>query len=241
MRLVFCFCALVVALALQLRETVCSTIVVSKFSDGIIIGADSLSVSGPIINNRVTQHVFSLAGADAVVCCCTSSTGHADFHHLLMDLQRHLKLSSHAAGGRYKVGVSGLARFARRLVAQKYRKAHLVIAGVDWATPDVASTTHLHASAAPLCNRNGLPQYTVGRVDQQHPSYSIHEIIAGGTHIEHQEYVVAGSGATVVCALLQNLIDACADGRGQSAVRAKIVETALRAAASMDPRTGAGG
>jgi len=228
-----------IVLALLPLKALTSTVVVSKFADGIVVGADSLSVSGPMINNRVTRRVFPLAGTDAVVCCCTSATGHADFHHLLVDLRRHVKSSSDVGGGRCKVGASALARFARRLVSQKYRKAHLIIAGVDWAVPGVASISH--GSATLLGNRMGPSPKDVGIGEEQSP-YSIHEVVAGGTHIVHQEYVVAGSGAEVVCALLQNLIHAGAGGaRSSSAdVQAKIVETALRSAAAMDPRTGAG-
>ncbi len=210
---------------LLLCKTWASTIVVSKCSDGIIIGSDSLSVSGPLIRNRVAQNVYDLDGADSVVCCCSSTTGQADFHHLLTDLQRFVR-SNHEdedlviavgmgggngySGKSRKVGASALARYARRLITKKYRKAHVIIAGADFSDEArVASAPTAATAAAALSSLTG--EQTTPRATQRPlgPTYSIHEIVDGGSHVVHDDFAVAGSGADLVHALLTNLLDSC--------------------------------
>ena len=243
-------CVAVGAALLFLCKTWASTIVVSKCSDGIIIGSDSLAVSGPLIRNRVAQNVYDLDGADSVVCCCSSTSGQSDFHHLLTDLRRLVRSSYEdedlfmAVGSGWddgsgrkarKMSASALARYARRLVTKKYRKAHIIIAGADFNDATDAGAGGASASM-PLAR--GSPC-----------QYSIHEIVDGGSHIVHADFVVAGTGSDLVHALLANLLDSCSSsGSGSSDggkaeispdLCARTVKQALKSAATVDPRTGA--
>ena len=100
-------------------------VIACRCSDGIIIGCDSLSVSGSLVGNRVAETVY-LLGTNTVLCC---ATGHSDFHRLLSDLKSYIRTADVSSRGTIKT--SSIARYARRLVSQKYRSAHLIIAGSD--------------------------------------------------------------------------------------------------------------
>ena len=101
--------------------TNCNIVIACRCSDGVIIGTDSLSVSGALVGNRVSECVFSL-GESTVICC---ASGQSDFQHLVSDLRAFIR----SCNGDVKT--SSIARFARRLVNQKYRNTHLIIAGSD--------------------------------------------------------------------------------------------------------------
>jgi 20S proteasome alpha/beta subunit len=68
---------------LYLNIQVSNIVIACRCSDGIVIGSDSLSVSGTLIGNRVSQSVYEL-GPNAVICC---AGGYSDFHHMLNDLK----------------------------------------------------------------------------------------------------------------------------------------------------------
>lgn len=239
---------------LILYHTLASTVVVSKCSDGIIIGSDSLAVSGPLVRNRVARNVYDLEGADSIICCCSSTSGQADFHHLLTDLQRFLRSNrededlaiaydsdndgTRRIGQFRKISTSALARYARRLITKKYRKAHVVIAGAEFDDGRVAGT-----SACAVGEQSATPatQPPLGL------AYSIHEIVDGGSHFVHDDFVVAGSGSDLVHALLTNLLESANSSSKDEGHRvaispqvcARTVRQALRSAATVDPRTGA--
>ena len=205
-----------------------STIVISKCSDGIVIGADSLSVgSGSLVNSRVACHVHRLVGADTIVCCASPSGGLSDFTHLLTELQRVVRstiqtdITNSVMGTKRTnyISTSAMARYARRIVTHKYRKAHVVIAGADYFSSS-------------------------GKKDDG-CQYSIHEIVPGGSHIQHEDFVVAGTGSDLVFALLQQLFNSSDSSRSQYNLPtinncATMVQRALKSAATVDPRTGAG-
>lgn len=157
-----------------------------------MIGADSLSVgSGSLVNSRVACHVHQLVGADMIICCASPSAGGlSDFTHLFTELQRYVRSSmqndiTNSVMGTKKsnyISASAMARYTRRLVTHKYRKAHVVIAGADYLL-------------------SGGKKYDDGI------QYSIHEIVPGGSHIQHEDFVVAGSGSDLVFALLHSMFN----------------------------------
>ena len=217
-----------------LSRTWSSTIVISKCNDGIVIGADSLSVgSGSLVNSRVACHVHRLVGADTIVCCASSSGGLSDFTHLLTELQRYVRstrqndVTNSVIGTKRTnyISTSALTRYARRLITHKYRKAHVVIAGADYLS-------------------TGKKDDNGGKIDGC--QYSIHEIIPGGSHVQHKDFVVAGSGSDLVFALLHSMFnnnnspDSTKPQLPTTNDCATMVQRALKSAATVDPRTGAG-
>ena len=123
-----------------------------------------------------------------------------------------------------------MARYARRLVTQKYRKAHVVIAGTDYQSSG---------------KKDGNGQIITSDGCQ----YSIHEIVPGGSHVQHGDFVVAGSGADLVFAMLHSMFndknspDSSSSSQQQFPTTsdcATMVQRALKSAATVDPRTGAG-
>ena len=102
-------------------------VIACRCSDGIIIGSDSLIVSGTLIGNRVAESVYPL-GNHAVICC---ASGQSDFHHLLKDLRSFIRTADVSIPRNAFVSTSSIAKYARRLVNQKYRNTHLIIAGSD--------------------------------------------------------------------------------------------------------------
>jgi 20S proteasome alpha/beta subunit len=209
-------------------------VIACRCSDGIIIGCDSLSVSGSYVGNRVAETVF-LLGTNTVLCC---ATGHSDFHHLLSDLKSFIRTADVSSGGTIKT--SSIARYARRLVTQKYRSAHLIIAGSDGTKNnrcrgknDVDSSSEKKST---VISPNGdipadgdeafkdLNQDSIeiisSKQDQlvssirietetEHETehdqeYSVHEILSGGTLIS-QSYATAGSGSDCVITLMDEL------------------------------------
>jgi 20S proteasome alpha/beta subunit len=209
-------------------------VIACRCSDGIIIGCDSLSVSGSYVGNRVAETVF-LLGTNTVLCC---ATGHSDFHHLLSDLKSFIRTADVSSGGTIKT--SSIARYARRLVTQKYRSAHLIIAGSDGTKNNRGrSKNDIDSSSgkkSTVITPNGdipadsdetgkdLKQGSVEIISSEQDQlvssirigtetehetehdqeYSVHEILSGGTLIS-QSYASAGSGSDCVITLMDEL------------------------------------
>ena len=208
-----------------LTRTAKSNIVIAcRCSDGIVIGSDSLSVSGTLIGNRVSESVYKL-GPSTIICC---AEGQSDFHHLLSDLRTFVRKADIFHGGAAKT--SSIARYARRLVNQKYRKTHLIIAGSDGSDCDndreVAATKDdaIMSDTSPECVLNDSQKYDHMSKDDSSSSftdtiqttvhtkrktslnevYSVHEILSGGTLIS-QNNALAGSGSGCVITLMDDL------------------------------------
>ena len=198
-------------------------VIACRCSDGIVIGSDSLSVSGTLIGNRVSESVFKL-GPSTIICC---ADGKSDFHHLLSDLRTFIRDADVFHGGAAKT--TSIARYARRLVNQKYRKTHLIIAGSDGtdfvnevetvATKDDTIMSDTPPECTPNDNQKfghiagdssssciGTIQTTVHIKKKASLSeiYSVHEILSGGTLIS-QNNALAGTGSDCVITLMDDL------------------------------------
>ena len=204
-------------------------IIACRCSDGIVIGSDSLSVSGILIGNRVSESVFKL-GPNAVICC---ADGLSDFHHLLLDLKSFIRNADISHGGSVKT--SSIARYARRLVNQKYRKTHLIIAGSDGSDSDNYGNITDTNSDGTLDNASVESLLTNDEIDimtknssntgaraietTDHTTkntnlndiYTVHEILCGGTLIS-QNNALAGSGSDCVITLMDDLFPISGNG-----------------------------
>jgi 20S proteasome alpha/beta subunit len=188
-------------------------------SDGILIGSDSLSVSGSLVGNRLAESVF-LLGTNTVVCC---ASGQSDFQHLLSDLNSFIRSAKVYDGG--VPNVASIARYARKLVNQKYRKAHLIIAGSDaFSGSDLnefrvtgdpfdnkvsrnhgGDDTLVGANHPTACAETSIKNIEMkGKNNRKESRYNVHEILSGGTLIS-QPFALAGSGSDCVLTLMEEL------------------------------------
>lgn len=213
-------------LPLSIRSNI---IVVSRCSDGVIIGSDSLSVSGALVGNRVSECVYRL-GENTVICC---ASGQSDFRHLLADLRSFIRSADSSHSGPVKT--SSIARFARRLATQKYRNTHLIIAGSDGRDSardssdgdarDGGSTVGAdtadgenssadgargHGATEAAVNSDGNIAVIDSNVSDE-DIYSVHEVLSGGTLVS-QSFALAGSGSDCVVTLMDDLFPSQGEG-----------------------------
>lgn len=160
----------------------CSVLVVSNIiivcicNDGLVIGSDSLGVSGALIGNRVLQNVYQV-NSNTIMCC---AEGQADFHHLFADIKSFVRtadtsiysVQSSISRSSSVISTTSIAKYARRLANKKYRKTHFIIAGVDEYINDNNNNSNgdnINASV----------------------SYSVHEVLPGGNLVT-QPFGLAG-------------------------------------------------
>lgn len=210
------FSASLFIFALLPYSTISNIVIACTCSDGVLIGSDSLSVSGSLVGNRLAESVF-LLGTNTVVCC---ASGQSDFQHLLSDLNSFIRSAKVYDGG--VPNVASIARYARKLVNQKYRKAHLIIAGSDAFSgshidevkdPFDKTVTRNHESSDTLvvanhptaCAETSIKSIEMkGKNNRKESRYNVHEILSGGTLIS-QPFALAGSGSDCVLTLMEEL------------------------------------
>ena len=219
--------------ALFPNTTISNIVIACTCSDGVLIGSDSLSVSGTLIGNRLAESVF-LLGTNTVICC---ASGQSDFQHLLLDLNSFVRSAKVYDGG--IPNVASIARYARKLVNQKYRKAHLIIAGSDVFSAtdfiDVDNTEALTDANLNGSNGSGSNEIEISAIVASYPTtgadtslndleinskyemrdsvYNVHEILSGGTLVS-QPFALAGSGSDCVVTLMEELFSQDADPEG---------------------------
>ena len=213
MRILFKLSLLIIALFPH--STISNIVIACTCSDGVLIGCDSLSVSGTLVGNRLAESVF-LLGTNTVVCC---ASGQSDFQHLMSDLNSFVRSAKLYDGG--IPNAASIARYARKLVNQKYRKAHLIIAGsdefsaisldgnrVDDGSKIGASerdTSTVVTNDSTTGAETSLNDVKIRRkYDGKGSSYNVHEILSGGTLVS-QSFALAGSGSDCVLTLMEEL------------------------------------
>ena len=213
MRILFRLSLLIIALFPH--STISNIVIACTCSDGVLIGCDSLSVSGTLVGNRLAESVF-LLGTNTVVCC---ASGQSDFQHLMSDLNIFVRSAKLYDGG--VPNAASIARYARKLVNQKYRKAHLIIAGsdefsaigVDGDGVDEGSkigASERDASTVVTNDSTTVAETSLNDVkirrkyDGKGSSYNVHEILSGGTLVS-QSFALAGSGSDCVLTLMEEL------------------------------------
>lgn len=225
---------LLIAAAMLIPATVSNVVIACGCLDGILIGSDSLSVSGSLVGSRVAESVFPL-GANTVICC---AAGHSDFHRLISDLKGYIRSANTSGGGSLKS--SSIARHARQLMNQKYRNTHVIIAGYC----GVKSKKHANggennsgSSKDDVINNSSCD--TSIREEDDH-QFGIHEILSGGTLIS-QSYALAGSGSDCVITLMDHIFSPFTGQLGGQRTVGNSVEClrrVLKASIAADPKSG---
>lgn len=202
-------------IALFPYSTISNIVIACTCNDGVLIGCDSLSVSGTLVGNRLAESVF-LLGTNTVVCC---ASGQSDFQHLMSDLNSFVRSAKLYDGG--IPNAASIARYARKLVNQKYRKAHLIIAGSDVFSAisldgigvdegskigdsegDISTVVTNDSTTGAETNLNDVKIRR--KYDEKGSSYNVHEILSGGTLVS-QSFALAGSGSDCVLTLMEEL------------------------------------
>lgn len=217
----------------HLRVCNASTIIAVKCIDGIMIAADSLGTASPnsaMIANRMNRKIFLITPSTAICC----AAGDAQFKDLYNDLLS--VVNGHEALYDDELDASAISYIARRLVNQKYRSCHLIIAGykfvmrsIDDATYCVKGISWGENDSSSQSNNNELD--AMNRDDSMR--YVLYEITPSGSSIEHAASVAAGSGAALVSSVLSST-----DEFDTVEQAAATIRQAMRSAASVDPLTG---
>lgn len=109
------------------------------------------------------------------------------------------------------LGASSIARFAQRLVSSKYSKAHIILVGADIVVSSHGSTTRNETFETDETDRKFVQTSSQSLVSAEENSlafpqskvlYRIFEILPGGTLIDHDNFVVSGSGSESILALM---------------------------------------
>ena len=103
-----------------------SCIIAIKGADGIVLGSDTQSSSGgSMIGNRETNKIFSLN--EYTVLCCAA--GVRNVHKIKLDLMHQIRIHKLYYGN--DLSVSSIARLSRLFIHNKYKNAHIIIAGIE--------------------------------------------------------------------------------------------------------------
>lgn len=221
----------------HLRVCNASTIIAVKCIDGIMIVADSLGTASPnsaMIANRMNRKIFLITPSTAVCC----AAGDAQFKDLYSDLLS--VVNGHEALYDDELDASAISYIARRLVNQKYRSCHLIIAGykcvmqkharIDDATYYAKGMFWEENDSSSYSNNNNELD---GMNRDDNVRYVLCEITPSGSSIEHAASVAAGSGAALVSSVLSST-----DQFNTVEQAAATIRQAMRSAASLDPLTG---
>ena len=230
-----CLCMLL-SLHEHLRVCNASMIIAVKCIDGIMIAADSLGTASPnsaMIANRMNRKIFLITPSTAVCC----AAGDAQFKDLYSDLLS--VVNGHGAMYDDELDASAISYIARRLVNQKYRSCHLIIAGYE-----LMMSRHVGIDDATYCTK-GIPGEENNSSSQSNNKeldnlngddtvrYVLYEITPSGSSIEHAASVAAGSGAALVSSVLSTIEQLVTVEQAAANIR-----QAMRSAASLDPLTG---
>lgn len=206
--------------------------------DGILIGSDSLSVSGSLVGSRVAESIFPL-GTNAAICC---AAGHSDFHRLLSDLNGFIRSADDSSGGSLKS--SSIAKYARRLINLKYRDTHVIIAGSNGRKGNRKKRNTLEGDYDCDSSRENISDSTDSTTSPEHDDqlFGVHEILSGGTLIS-QSYALAGSGSDCVITLIDDLFSPDASSLTPRSPRTvgncvDKIRRVLRASIAADPKSG---
>lgn len=228
MMLRFTFVVVALFLIVQFLIIDSTTVVAARCKDGVIVCADSLSAhSGPLIATRQSKKVYLLT--DATLVCCVNSAGLGATH--FQQLYSELRDTIHEHSHRFDRDLTtcSIVKIARRLIADKYSEAHIVIAGYD--------------KTDSLVDRSG-------EVDKV--KYVLSEVLPGGSRID-QNIVAAGTGSVIISSLLEDHLSSktkfsagtlvpCGDEKLTNNLSvqdtAAALRTCIRQASRMDPQTG---
>jgi 20S proteasome alpha/beta subunit len=225
--------------ALLIQTTISNVVIACGCLDGILIGSDSLSVSGSLVGSRVAESIFPL-GTNTVICC---AAGHSDFHRLICDLKGYIRSADNSRGGSLKS--SSIARYARRLMNQKYRNTHVIIAGYcgekSSGKKRYPNDDDNDGGSSRDDESDGSGCDTSIRGDGDH-QFDVHEILSGGTLIS-QSYALAGSGSDCVITLMDDIFTPYTSTLSSGGVRTvgnsvDNIRRVLRACIAADPKSG---
>lgn len=196
-----------------------TTIIAAKCCNGIVIAADTLSANSALIGNRLSRKLFLLTPS-TVVCC---ADGSSDFRSLYKQLRETVDV--HESLYEEKLSTTSITRIARQLIHQRYRNAHIVIAGFDKVSNKALS-------------KSSTTKSTPKR------EYVLCEILPSGTAI-HQNLITAGSGATLISSLLEETLCGTNNNAEKDSLKEFTtsqgigrVRRALTLASKLDPKTG---
>ena len=220
---------------LLIPTTISNVVIACGCLDGILIGSDSLSVSGSLVGSRVAESIFPL-GTNTVICC---AAGHSDFHRLMSDLKGYIRSADNSSGASLKP--SSLARYARRLMNQKYRNTHVIIVGYCGGNRKSRNYYPSEGGTTGACSIDDISYgsgcHTSIREDDDH-QHGVYEILSGGTLIS-QSYALAGSGSDCVVTLMDDIFSPLSSG-GLRTVGNSVdsLRRVLRASIAADPKSG---
>lgn len=200
-----------------------NTIIGLKCIDGIVIGCDHFPSSytsgqGHFIQTTNSKSIFQLSQNVMVGCL----SGLKEFQKLYDDLRKFV-LDSYSSEAEVssteapQCDIECLRRYARHLIYQKYTNVHLMIAGYSTAQSGDCKGDN-----------------------EDDVEYSLSEILPGGTCIPSVDYIIGGSGGSMLTAALDNF---CCDGKTPGSSRTvkqgvKLVNDLLRTASSIDHYSG---
>lgn len=164
---------------------VCSSILAVKCMDGIILAYDSAekSVQSLSMSNPWVEKVFPVT-SNTVICSACSCSGNegADFKEFLREIREEVfdyKLTEANVINvetESMLGLESIYFLAKKLIRHKYPSIHVFITG--------------------FCGDS--------RTDKN--SFKLFEVLPGGTGIEGENLLVAGSGGVNIVSLLSDIL-----------------------------------
>lgn len=117
-------------LIIYFENNLASIIIAAKsYSNGIILGCDSYTISGGIIQSRNTERFFPIIKKqnendnEVYMCNINNDSDFQDLYQNILDeILIHEKFQ-------YSISIRGLAKFARNIIHRKYKNCHCLITG----------------------------------------------------------------------------------------------------------------
>ncbi len=129
----WCFGLHCLVLCLVLERVIGSIVFALRCQDGVALGCDSYTVSKG--SNYVTvrnnlQKIIELTPF-TVICSASGGDDDIEFGDLCDDITKEIKYQELLTSNNNLIGAKGIAKYARRLMNEKYRRAHVIIAGKE--------------------------------------------------------------------------------------------------------------
>lgn len=187
---------IIVYLMILINIKVVNSTIVAAFRclDGIIVGSDGINVNkkgGSYINSRSSDRMIEIS--EGCLICSVDVEGNSIFKSLCSDIQKEIRKNLFFRSSKYSnksksIPAHSIAKLARQLIHDKYRKAHVIVAGCS----NIINSEHIK-------KENNKYEDSKWKI-----VYSVHEILPGGSIIEG-DYIVGGSGSEAAVSLIQEL------------------------------------
>ena len=128
-----CFLLHIIWFCISVSYVSSSVVFAVRCQDGVALGCDSYSVdkgSNYVTVRNNLQKIIELT-PHTVLCSASNGDDGSEFNDLCDELTKEIKYQELLTNNYNVIGTKGIAKYTRRLMNEKYRRTHVIIAGKE--------------------------------------------------------------------------------------------------------------